>query len=674
MSDLSIPGVAGKIDTSRMIDALMEPDRVKVRRKEQEIEDLQTTRRVWQELRGRIAQLDDSARALYSFQNPFREKIAASSNATVLTATATREAERESHSFRVIQTAKADRFMSRPLPRDFRVPAGSYRFRVGEQEFSFSFSGGSLEALAGALESRSRGLVTARVIKNSEATRVFVIESQKEGAANALVLLDTAAEFAESAGIIERAGAALASPTVTAAASRRPDQPNLVQVSEERLLIEPGGEADLAVPTNAPLESGIMLEISIEIENLPDQAFERPTRPPGPDVPSSGRGEFQGHVVENEPSRALLPPWTPPKPPQRVDDLAIATAIAGERRFELPPAQDRSGPQKLLIPIGELTQSLDSLHFHNRNTHRRIAVTDVRLFDPAARGGFRPANALSEAEDAVLEIDGIQITRSSNEIDDLLPGVNLTLLRETDETVTLEIDTDIETARDAVIEFVGFYNQLLTRIDILSRNDQQVIEDVTYFTSEEREEALEVLGLLQGDLTVNQMKNRLRQVTMQPYPTGGGNALSMLVQLGIATNTSRPGTATAIDPSRLRGYLEIDEARLDEALRRNPDWVAQLFGNDTDGDFVVDTGVAFAVNENIRPYSQTGGLIADRIATVETTSARRQRELDTMNRQLEDKEARLRRQYTMMEGMLNELEQSSRALENFQQSQGNNNR
>jgi flagellar hook-associated protein 2 len=674
MSDLSIPGVAGKIDTAKMIDALMEPDRVKVRRKEEEIEDLQTTRRVWQDLRGRISQLDDSARALYNFQNPFREKVATSSNSTVLTATATREAEREAHSFRVIQTAKADRFMSRPLPRDFRAPAGTYRIRVGEQEFSFSFSGGSLEELAQTIGSRTRGTVTARIVKNSESTRVFVIESQKEGAANALVLMDTAAEFAESAGIVERAGAPLAGPELAAARPRTPEAAGRIQVSAERLVIEPGGEAEIPFPANVPFGPEIVLEMTLEVELIPEQAYQRPSAPAGPEIPPSGGGEFQGHVVENEPSRPVLPPWTPPKPPQRIDDLAVVTAVSGQQRFSLPEIEDRTGEQTIRVPIGELTQTLDGLFFQNRNTHRRITVTDVRLLDPAARGGFRPANALSEAADAELEIDGITVTRSTNQIDDLLPGVNLTLLRESDERVTLEVDTDVDTAKDAVIEFVGFYNQLLTRIDILSRSDQQIVEDITYFSREERDEALEVLGVLQGDLTVNQMKNRLRQVTMQAYPTGGGSALSMLVQLGIATNTARPGTAVTIDPARLRGYLEIDEALLEQALRRNPEWVAQLFGNDTDGDFVVDTGVAFSVTENTRPYSQTGGLIAGRISTIEATATRRQRELDTMNRQLEEKESRLRRQYTMMEGMLNDLEQSSRALENFQQSQGANNR
>ena len=102
MSDLSIPGVTGKIDTKGMVEALMGPDRAKLSPKEEEVDGLHEEKKVWQDLKGRLSQLDDAARGLYSFQNPFRSKTATSSDELALRATATRAAVRETHAFRIL--------------------------------------------------------------------------------------------------------------------------------------------------------------------------------------------------------------------------------------------------------------------------------------------------------------------------------------------------------------------------------------------------------------------------------------------------------------------------------------------------------------------------------------------------------------------------------------------
>jgi flagellar hook-associated protein 2 len=237
--------------------------------------------------------------------------------------------------------------------------------------------------------------------------------------------------------------------------------------------------------------------------------------------------------------------------------------------------------------------------------------------------------------------------------------------------VELDVKTDVEAVKSSIIEFVGFYNQLLGRIDVLTRSDEQVIADIAYLDEEERKLAREQLGMLQGDLALNQMKGRMRETVAAPYPTSAGRDLSMLVQIGIGTDTARPGGGTGIDKSRLRGYLEIDEARLARAIEDRIDAVRELFGNDTDGDFVIDSGVAFAVAEGARPYIQPGGVIGTRVATIDQTAARRERDIATFAKQLEDKEARLQREYTMMEGALNTFDRSSRTLDNFSRGMGN---
>ena len=95
------------------------------------------------------------------------------------------------------------------------------------------------------------------------------------------------------------------------------------------------------------------------------------------------------------------------------------------------------------------------------------------------------------------------------------------------------------------------------------------------------------------------------------------------------------------------------------------DWVKQLFGYDSDSDLTVDTGVAYQVDTYLRAYVETGGIVANRTATLDNSIARKEREIERYNEHLEDYEAELRRKFGTMEGALNTLEESSRAIENF---------
>jgi flagellar hook-associated protein 2 len=82
----------------------------------------------------------------------------------------------------------------------------------------------------------------------------------------------------------------------------------------------------------------------------------------------------------------------------------------------------------------------------------------------ASDGAF--ADVLQEAQDAILTLDGITVTRSSNNIDDLLDGVTLHLYQTTqddpdtdsDVSITLEVGADVSSAKEAIQALVDAYN------------------------------------------------------------------------------------------------------------------------------------------------------------------------------------------------------------------------
>jgi flagellar hook-associated protein 2 len=309
----------------------------------------------------------------------------------------------------------------------------------------------------------------------------------------------------------------------------------------------------------------------------------------------------------------------------------------------------------------------------NNNTHRDIQLRNVQILDPNVTGGVKPLNAVAEAQDAVVSMDGIEIRRPTTEIDDLLPGVTITARRASDRPVTLNVEPDREAVKDSIIAFVGNYNRLVAEINILTRNDPRVLEELTYLSREEQADFRERLGAFSGDSSLMQMRNTLTRITSVPYPTSLERDLALLTQIGIGTDVRWSSATGGLDASRLRGYLEIDERILDDAIATKLPAIKELFGSDTTGDRIADTGVAVDVDTLTRAFTETGGIFSLRTNGITSSIAQENRRIENLDRQLAQREMDLRRQYGQMEGAFMRMEQMSSSLENFQRQANNNN-
>jgi flagellar hook-associated protein 2 len=665
MSDITIPGVTSKIDTKKIIDALMEVERQPLKRMQADADLLARRKAAWQEFNRSLTTLREGTRGLYGFENPFNDRIVDSSDAKAITATATRQAIDETLAVAVKRVATADRFLSRSLGRDFTVDAGTYVFSVGGKEVRLAYSGGSLKDFAEALTRKGGDLVRASVVNDTKDTQVLLVESKKTGAENRLVLSGAAAELGVKTGMLERRLAASREITLNErgiAAWAKTLDPSQYKLTNGVLTLEPGAEMKIPVQPSVALDARMVLELSVKVEVLSQQQVSA-AAPPGPRVPETGSIEFGGVHIESGRSEAPLPDWQAPKQPEKVDDPQVLFLESGGKLVALPGLADSGEFQKITIEAGKLADSIDGLALRNRNTHRRVSITDVAIVDVTQRGDFVPVNAVSEAGDAVLTIDGIEVSRPSNVIDDVVPGVTLTVKAPSKDPVDLAVHRDAKGIKDTVLSLVGAYNRIITDVDVLTRKDEAVIDQAGYLTDEEKKKAGERLGLLTGETMLANLKSSMQQIMMNAYPTSRSRELSLLAQIGIATDLRRPGSG--IDKTRLRGYLEVDEAKLENAIASSPDAIRELFGNDTDGDLVVNTGVAYTLEALLRPYVQTGGILSNRVAGTDTLIARNAREISDYEKRLLAKEAELKRKYGMMEGALSEMEKNSQTLKNF---------
>ena len=286
MSDLSIPGVTSKYNTEKSIQALVETERIPLKRLEAERQILQDQRGAWLNLNQRMNTVREGARELYGFQNPFNNKLADSSDQSILTATAARTAQEDKVDIRVKQVAAADRFLSRSLPRDQKAPAGLYRFTIGTEEVKVNFRGGTLRELAAAINARGGKLLAASVVEDTPTTQVLVIESKKTGAANPLGLHDQAAAFAVQIGLLER------SPTAGRALPISPQSLAAGQgatIAEGVLRLAPGAEARLPVQPGITLSGTMVLSLEAKVSRSARGGVGEALRPSRPGHPGNRR-------------------------------------------------------------------------------------------------------------------------------------------------------------------------------------------------------------------------------------------------------------------------------------------------------------------------------------------------------------------------------------------------
>jgi flagellar hook-associated protein 2 len=674
MADLSIPGVTDNLNTQKIVNALMDAERIPLTRMQQEQALEEQKKSAWQTMTRELSALRDDARLLYGFQNPFNEKAANSSNTQILTANAERTAIPETAHITVKRLATADRFLSQPLPKDFRVDAGDYSFRVGDKEVRFTFSGGSLKEFVDALNKRGGDLLSASLVSDSATTQVLLIESKKTGAGNRLVLGDKSTDLALKAGILERSATvsrqiALSEKAVEAWA--KPLTPEMYALAEGVLTLNPGGELRIPVHPGASLNPNMVLELSVKTEMIPETQIQEAAPASGPAVPDTGSLQFHGITIQSHNAQAPIAELPQVKPPEKVTDMQVLFMEGGGKLVALPQTVDSADFTRVQIPVGELATSLDALDLRNRNTQRRIVVKDIALFDKTQRGDFVPKKPLSEAGDAVVSLDGIEATRSTNQIDDLIPGVTLHLAGQGDQPVELEIGPDTEAIKKSLVGFLGDYNRVLTDIDILTRKDSAVITDITYLTDAERTAAQKNLGLLMGEISLRQLKDAMQRVMMNPYPTSLGKNLTLLTQIGISTDTRAPGSGTGVDWSRMRGYLEVNEPVLDGAIAQHADAVRELFGSDTNGDLVVNAGAAYALDTLIRPYVMVGGLFPSKVANLDSEIARTKKQITDYQKHLDDYQAQLKQKYGQMQGAVDLLNRTSQDISNFTKQQQN---
>lgn len=685
MAGINIPGVTNQYNTNETVEKLMQIERIPLTREQKTLDSYKAQQDAWRSVNRKMTELRDSVKTLYSFDNPFNNKITSSTEEYAITADATRKATYESFKVDVIQPATADRFLTSELDSDTKVPAGTYTYKINDKSITMRWKGGSLQDFSNALNRRGGELLKTRVIGASKGKKTLSIESQKTGSENRLTFEDDAKTFAESSGMIIR----VKPKTIEFGTNRNdyrniqpetPEQERLPQISAanlkisgENVVVPPRGGYALSIPETVLGTPGTHIQFAIKKQDATDITVALNKQESRPVFPDSGTATFKDVTIRNTPIDASLPPEPEkkikPLDPISTSDVLFVKMKDGSEKHISTPGLLSGEETKIDIPLDDY-KNIDSLVIKNRNTGISLSVTSVSALNPSENRGFVPQHAISSADDAIIKYEGITIRRPTNTIDDVVPEVTLNVFDKTEKTATIAVKPDVESAKEALITFVGKYNQSLAEINILSQNKPEIVEELDYLSSDEKKEKQEKLGMFSTDSSLTSLKSALQTTASANYKFDEDAKITMLSQIGIATNATNYSGYT---PSKLRGYLEIDEKKLDSELEKHLDDVRNMFGYDSDGDLIIDSGIGYKLDKQLTAYVQSGGVFAMKTSSLDARIKSSEQKIARLETQMDDKEAELRTKYGQMEGALNSLESQQNTIKNFSNS-GNNNR
>ena len=255
-----------------------------------------------------------------------------------------------------------------------------------------------------------------------------------------------------------------------------------------------------------------------------------------------------------------------------------------------------------------------------------IAVSDDDLNDSDNLNLSRLATAnlttINPAQDAVINVDQQQVTRSSNDFSDVIEGVTISVLKAspgTTETLTVELNKD--SVKGKVNSFVKAYNSLV-----------DTMKELSSFNAETGE-----AGVLLGDSTLRGVQNQLRRTISNPVQ---GLDFSTLAEIGVTTDDT--------------GHLKVDSSKLDNVMASDFESVSQLFAS--------DEGVAKQLNSVLDGYLASDGLLPARTNGIQDRIKDISGQREKLNLRMTSLEARLRAQFTAMDRIVSQLRNTSTFL------------
>ncbi|MCQ2685408.1 flagellar filament capping protein FliD [Helicobacter pylori] len=175
----------------------------------------------------------------------------------------------------------------------------------------------------------------------------------------------------------------------------------------------------------------------------------------------------------------------------------------------------------------------------------------VQSYEASQNTLFMSKN-LQKAGDSQFTYNGVSITRPTNEVNDVISGVNITLEQTTEpnKPAIISVSRDNQAIIDSLTEFVKAYNELIPKLDEDTRYDADT----------------KIAGIFNGVGDIRAIRSSLNNVFS--YSVHTDNGVESLMKYGLSLDD--------------KGVMSLDEAKLSSALNSNPKATQDFFyGSDS---------------------------------------------------------------------------------------------
>lgn len=249
-------------------------------------------------------------------------------------------------------------------------------------------------------------------------------------------------------------------------------------------------------------------------------------------------------------------------------------------------------------------------------------------FDPSGAAGTGRNLMLTEsAQDALVKVNGLDVTASGNRLEGVVENVVIEVRRETTAPIDITVASDPTALRASVDAFVKCYNEL-----------NKVLADQTRY-----EPATKFAGPLQGNQLAVRVHQQLRELMRTTIGDPPANSLSAL---GIELQRD--------------GSLAVNDTRIAAALA-SPEKMEQFFA--AIGATSEDNGLARRIVDRVSDLLAPDGTLPNATESLKARERSAEQQQERVEARLYDIERRLMRQYTALDANLSRITSSFAGIE-----------
>ena len=241
-----------------------------------------------------------------------------------------------------------------------------------------------------------------------------------------------------------------------------------------------------------------------------------------------------------------------------------------------------------------------------------------------------------DSTDASYTVNGVAKTSPSNTITDGIPGASLTLKTTiaVGSPVTVTVGAPAADNTNVTAKVKAFVDQYNSTLDFVRSklDEKKVVNPQT--TADQQ------AGLLHGDTMLEGILSQLRNAMTATYAPGNPTTLDQMNEIGISTGSA----SSTLNADSIKGKLVFDSAKFATALSTDPTSVKALISG--------ATGFGQALDTLLSPTLQSGGTMASRLSSEDSTQKTLNDRIAAMDVLLNQKQETLKAQFTAMETAL----------------------